>query len=52
MRKTTRANKEIENYSLSENPIEFYLAEEMATYGRKPFTVFYDNLEYSIRIVV
>jgi len=51
MLKTTSANKKTVSYSLSENPIEFYISEATATYGRKPFTVFYDNPEHSIRLL-
>ncbi len=42
------------NYSLSENPIEFYISEETASYGnngKKPFTVYYDDPEHSVRLL-
>lgn len=43
------------NYSLSENPIEFYISEETASYNdngkKKRFTVYYDNPEHSVRLL-
>ena len=42
------------NYSLSENPIEFYISEETASYGnngKKPFTVYYDDPDHSLRLL-
>lgn len=39
-------------YSPSENPIEFYISEETATYGnKKPFTIYYDDPEHSVRLL-
>ncbi len=39
-------------YPLPENPVEFYVSEETASYGKKrPFTVYYDNPEDSIRLL-
>ncbi|MDI6727705.1 MAG: site-specific DNA-methyltransferase [Thermodesulfovibrionales bacterium] len=42
-------------YSFPENPIEFYISEETASYGdngkKKPFTVYYDNPEHSVRLL-
>lgn len=42
-------------YKPAENPIEFYISEESAHYGdngkKKPFTVYYDNPEHSIRLL-
>ncbi len=39
-------------YSHSENPLEFYIAEETANYGhKKPFITYYDNPERSIRLL-
>ena len=44
--------KKARTYSLPENPIEFYISEEIATYGKKkPFTIYYDNPEHSIRLL-
>src|SRR3990167_9101343 len=44
--------KKARTYSLPENPIEFYVSEETATYGKKkPFTIYYDNPEHSIRLL-
>jgi len=42
------------NYSLSENPIEFYISEETASYGnngKKPFTIYYDDPDHSVRLL-
>ena len=40
-------------YSFSDNPLEFYISEETATNYRnkKPFSVYYDNPEHSIRLL-
>jgi len=39
-------------YALSENPVEFYVSEETASYGKKPpFSVYYDNPEHNIRLL-
>ncbi|MFQ5957646.1 MAG: hypothetical protein ACE5KK_07730, partial [Candidatus Brocadiales bacterium] len=39
-------------YTFSENPLEFYISEETASYGRKkPFSVYYDAPEHSIRLL-
>jgi site-specific DNA-methyltransferase (adenine-specific) len=39
-------------YSHSGNPLEFYIAEETASYGhKKPFFTYYDNPERSIRLL-
>lgn len=36
----------------SNNPIDFYVSEETATYGKKkPFAVYYDNPQYSLRLL-
>ena len=46
-------NKSI-GYSLHENPVEFYISEATASYGnkgKKPFTVYYDNPEHSVRLL-
>lgn len=42
------------SYSLPENPIEFYISEETASYGnngKKPFTVYYDDPDHSVRLL-
>jgi 16S rRNA G966 N2-methylase RsmD len=42
------------SYSLPENPIEFYVSEETASYGnngKKPFAVHYDDPEHSVRLL-
>jgi len=50
--KTQAKKKKNVTYSYPENPIEFYISEETATYGKKkPFTIFYDNPEHSIRLL-
>lgn len=41
-------------YHLTKNPVEFYISEESASYGnngKKPFTIYYDNTEYSLRLL-
>lgn len=39
-------------YSFSVNPLEFYISEETANYvNKKPFSVYYDNPEHSIRLL-
>lgn len=47
--KATSIKKE---YNISENPIEFYIAEEAATYRhKKPFTIYYDNPKHSVKLL-
>ncbi len=38
-------------YTLPENPINFYISEETPTYGKKPFTIYYDKPEHSIKLL-
>jgi len=39
-------------YYLTKDPVEFYVSEETATYGKKPpFSIYYDNPEQSIRLL-
>lgn len=39
-------------YKRSESPLEFYIAEDTATYGdRKSYTIYYDNPEHSVRLL-
>lgn len=46
------STKKTASHSLPENPIEFYIAEEIAGYGHKnPFTAYYDNPEHSVRLL-
>jgi site-specific DNA-methyltransferase (adenine-specific) len=50
--KTKAKNKRGTVYKLPEDPLEFYISEETASYGKKkPFTVYYDNPEHSIRLL-
>ena len=50
--KTQAKKKKNVTYSYPENPIEFYISEETATYGKKKlFTIYYDNPEHSIRLL-
>lgn len=54
--KTTveKKKKKVINYCLPESPIEFYVSEETAAYdnnGKKPYSVYYDNSEHSIRLL-
>ncbi len=55
MAKLNGALNKTVNYSLPENPIEFYISEETASYennGKKPFTVYYDDPEHSVRLLI
>lgn len=53
--KKVKENKGGANYILSEDSIEFYISEETTHYGiinkKKPFTVYYNNPENSIRLL-
>ncbi len=50
--KTKRTNKKATTYIHPENPLEFYIAEETANYGKKkPFSIYFDNPEHSIRLL-
>ena len=45
-------HRKTQKYNYSDPSIEFYISEETATYGKKkPFTIFYDNPEHSIRLL-
>jgi site-specific DNA-methyltransferase (adenine-specific) len=45
-------NKKTIPYNLPEGPLNFYISEETATYGKKkPFTIYYDNPEHSVRLL-
>ena len=39
------------SYTIPKNPVEFYISEETATYHPKPFTLYYDNPEYSLKLL-
>jgi len=43
--------KKTVTYTLPENPINFYISEETPTYGKKPFTIYYDKPEHSIKLL-
>ena len=46
--------KKSQTYNIPENALDFYVSEETASYGnngKKPFTVFYDNPEHSMRLL-
>ena len=44
--------KKAVRHSFPEPPLEFYIAEEISGYGnKKPFTVYYDNPERSIKLL-
>ncbi|MFQ5561075.1 MAG: DNA-methyltransferase [Nitrospinota bacterium] len=44
--------KQTLSYGLKEDPLAFYLSEETASFGKKkPFKVYYDNPEHSIRLL-
>jgi site-specific DNA-methyltransferase (adenine-specific) len=52
--RTTGVLKKPVTYDLPENPIEFYISEKAASYGddeKKPFTIYYDDPEHSIRLL-
>lgn len=53
--RTTDILKKPASYSLPENPIEFYISEETASYGdndkKKTFTIYYDDPEHSVRLL-
>ncbi|OGW58431.1 MAG: hypothetical protein A2Y48_09785 [Nitrospirae bacterium RIFCSPLOW2_12_42_9] len=50
--KTKSPRKRIKTYSLSIDPCEFYISEaNPATENKKPFTIYYDNPEHSIRLL-
>lgn len=49
-RKKKRTTKPTTPYS--QKPIEFYISEETATYGKKrPFSIYYDNPQHSLRLL-
>lgn len=46
------STRKARSYSLLENPIEFYIAEDVASYNyKKPFEVYYDNPKHSVRLL-
>lgn len=53
--KTPKNQKKVIIYDLSKNPINFYISEETAPYGnngkKKPYKVYYDNPEHSVRLL-
>ena len=50
--KTKSPRKRIKTYSLAIDPCEFYISEaNPATENKKPFTIYYDNPEHSIRLL-
>lgn len=50
--KSRSRKKPAKTYKRPETPIEFYISEETATYGKeKPFTVYYDNPEHSVKLL-
>jgi len=52
-KKTIVSNRAV-SYNLPENPIDFYISEETASYsnnGKKPFTIYYDKPEHSVRLL-
>src|SRR4030042_1460334 len=52
--KTTETLGKVKTYTHATNPIEFYISEETASYGnngKKPFSIYYDNHEHSIRLL-
>ena len=53
--KTTKGKKKrgkVKQYVPPKNPLEFYVSEKTATYGKKkPFTIYYDDPEHSFRLL-
>lgn len=52
--KETSPRKKAVSYSLPKDTIEFYISDETVSYRkshRKPFTVYYDDPEYSVRLL-
>jgi len=52
--KTTEADKKTKAYATPENSVEFYISEKTTSYGnngKKPFTIYYDNPEHSVRLL-
>lgn len=53
--RTTGVLKKPVTYDIAENPIEFYISEKVASYGddekKKPFTIYYDDPEHSVRLL-
>jgi site-specific DNA-methyltransferase (adenine-specific) len=50
----TKKKKKTTKYKIPQNALEFYISEETASYGnngKKPFSVFYDNPEHSLRLL-
>jgi len=54
-KKNNAAPKKNQKYNYSDHSIEFYISEETVAYGnngkKKPFTVYYDNPEHSVRLL-
>lgn len=49
---SVKNSKKTAAYTLSANPLEFYISEETTSYGKKkPFSVYYDDPEHSIRLL-
>lgn len=52
--KTPEMLKKTRIYTHAANSVEFYISEETASYGnngKKPFSIYYDNQEHSIRLL-
>lgn len=47
-----KPTKRFVSYKVTESPIEFYISEATAEYGKKkPFSVYYDNAEHYVRLL-
>ncbi len=50
-----KEKRSVQTYNYSTSPMDFYISEETASYGdngkKKPFTVYYDNPEHSVRLL-
>lgn len=53
IRSTNKAKRKIvQTYYPPENPIEFYISEEISAYGKeRPFTIYYDDPQHSVRLL-
>ena len=51
-KKGSGVKKRVRRYITSEEPMEFYISEKTAAYGKeKPFSLYYDNPEHSVRLL-
>ncbi len=49
---TSNNGKKVTEYVISKNPLDFYVSEQTASYGKKrPFSVYYDDPEHTVRLL-